>query len=673
MLAIKRIRIEIQTNRGLFGFDEIFKEKVQLIWSRGNTVGKSSILSAIFYGLGMEELIGGKGSTVLSSVFKKKLKFNDEDLQVLESKIFLEISNGIETNTILRTIVNESRTDSLATVFNTEYHLIYDPQTTATDYYVHGPKSATNNYGFFSYLEKFLGITLPMVPNRSGSESKLYLQLLFSGMLIEQKRGWADFFSAMPHFGIVDAKKRVVEYILNLDSLENEKRKKETLYEERTLKTNWKTLHREISNELNQYNIHLNGISGEIEIMNHKEPVELIIVKDDSPYALQKYITLLKEKYRSLEQLVKNDAPHIELLQEKLDSTLSNIQTLEKNISDAQALLNIENDNLSQLNQRLLLMDNDINNNQDALKLKKIGSTKNFDLFKDTCPTCKQKIADSVLTIQNSNLVMAIEENISHLTAQKKVVTHSLGQIEKNIEKITIKINQVKQAKNNLTNLARIIKNDIYSLNGSYSEESVFEKVRLFNEIEKYIEISEKYSDIETKFRSLSEKWKANREAKETLPKDNLSPKDKLKLNKLNTFFKSNLKKFDFSSTTDFFNITISEETFLPSIDGFDLKFDSSASDYIRGIWSFTIALLQTSIEVEGNHFGLIIFDEPGQHNIIKKDVTQLFDVLKSIEGYSQTFIGITTESIEITDIIKQNSFNNIEAIEIDTKSFKPF
>ena len=39
------------------------------------------------------------------------------------------------------------------------------------------------------------------------------------------------------------------------------------------------------------------------------------------------------------------------------------------------------------------------------------------------------------------------------------------------------------------------------------------------------------------------------------------------------------------------------------------MKFDSSASDNIRAIWSYTLALLQTSKKQIGNHPGVLIFD----------------------------------------------------------------
>lgn len=76
--------------------------------------------------------------------------------------------------------------------------------------------------------------------------------------------------------------------------------------------------------------------------------------------------------------------------------------------------------------------------------------------------------------------------------------------------------------------------------------------------------------------------------------------------------------------------IKLSEESYLPIIEEFDMKFDSSASDNIRAIWAYTIALMQTSIEKEGNHPGVIIFDEPNQHSIIPEDMCMRLMHLKN-------------------------------------------
>ena len=72
---------------------------------------------------------------------------------------------------------------------------------------------------------------------------------------------------------------------------------------------------------------------------------------------------------------------------------------------------------------------------------------------------------------------------------------------------------------------------------------------------------------------------------------------DMSKIALLNSHFIDNLRRYHYSSLSSFDGIEISEESLLPTIDGFDMKFDSSASDGIRTIWAFTLALLQVSIE----------------------------------------------------------------------------
>ncbi len=59
--------------------------------------------------------------------------------------------------------------------------------------------------------------------------------------------------------------------------------------------------------------------------------------------------------------------------------------------------------------------------------------------------------------------------------------------------------------------------------------------------------------------------------------------------------FVANLKDFKYTSISNIGAIEISRDNYMPVIDRFDMKFDSSASDNIRAIWSYTLALLQTS------------------------------------------------------------------------------
>jgi hypothetical protein len=48
----------------------------------------------------------------------------------------------------------------------------------------------------------------------------------------------------------------------------------------------------------------------------------------------------------------------------------------------------------------------------------------------------------------------------------------------------------------------------------------------------------------------------------------------------------------------------------------YNIKFDSSASDFIRCLWAYYTALLKTSIKFETNHPRLLMFDEPKQQDL---------------------------------------------------------
>ena len=61
MIQIKRLRVEIKTTNGVYGIDETFKSGLNFIASTDNTRGKSSVLAAIYYCLGLEQILGGVG------------------------------------------------------------------------------------------------------------------------------------------------------------------------------------------------------------------------------------------------------------------------------------------------------------------------------------------------------------------------------------------------------------------------------------------------------------------------------------------------------------------------------------------------------------------------------------------------------------------------------------
>ena len=148
---------------------------------------------------------------------------------------------------------------------------------------------------------------------------------------------------------------------------------------------------------------------------------------------------------------------------------------------------------------------------------------------------------------------------------------------------------------------------------------------------------------------------------------------DMSKIALLKSHFIDNLRRYHYSSLSSFDGIEISEESLLPTIDGFDMKFDSSASDGIRTIWAFTLALLQVSIEKDGNHPGVIIFDEPAQQSIVSEDMNSFIQSVSEVSSQSQIIMAITLNSHELVGIIDKLDANEYHKLEINDKAFKPF
>lgn len=189
MLQVNRIKAISRTDSGNYGFDYSFHSGLNFVCSSINTRGKSSALLAIYYCLGFEEIVGGRGKKTLTSVYKTVVE--DEqgtDHKVLESELWLEITNGDETVAIKRTAEMEGRNENLITVYHSNMDNAHNSETFVEDMYVHAQNSTTSIRGFHAFLEKFIGLELPLVPTNDGNEYKLYLQLLFSSMFIEQKK-----------------------------------------------------------------------------------------------------------------------------------------------------------------------------------------------------------------------------------------------------------------------------------------------------------------------------------------------------------------------------------------------------------------------------------------------------------------------------------------------------
>ena len=668
MLKIDRVRIEIQTEEGLYGCDERFETGLNLLASDDNTCGKSSILEAIYYGLGFEEIIGGKGEKVLTSVYKTYIEHDAKKLAVLEAKIYLQISNGHEIVTLYRAAKMENRDTKLITVYYAELEKIGEAAV-IEDTYVHMPNSAVNAQGFHRFLEKFLHLELPKVPATDGIQRKLYLQLVFSCMFIEQKHGWGDIFSGMPLLGIKDSKKRVLEFVMNLDTLNNEKKREKLKAEEARIKRDWEILVKDITNACNRETCDIVGLPMKPCVLTQINLTGIHVLKNKQD--INEYIAELKRKYNEIERIKPKIVDNFEELQEELSKTEDAIVSYEEDMRWLREHILQERANIQVLNNNLEIINNDLRNNKDAARLRNLGSALNCLTSKDICPICHQNISDSLLPGGEGIEIMSIDQNIKHLEAQKDMLEYAKKGHVHNRDEMDQKLQALQGKVFSLRRLAKALRNDLYAVDDNLSEAMVYKKIELQTKID-HLEGLLKFVEEQKKaFIELSDEWKIYLKEKKELPKEKFSKSDYEKLKLLREKFVSNLEAYNYKSVINKKEINISEESYLPTIEQFDMKFDSSASDNVRGIWAYTVALLEVSMAMEGNHPTVLIFDEPVQHSIVPNDMKKFLDSIIELGKNCQTIIGITVKDSDTQKNIDKLKLNECHLIKVKNKAFQ--
>ena len=676
MLRINRLRVEINTVKGVYGIDKAFEDGLNFIASLENTCGKSSILAAIYYCLGFEQILGGAGgigSKVLTSAFKTAIEDKGEPLTVTESGAYLEISNGIEIRTIYRNIKSESKDNHLVTVYYGNYDSISNNETLSEDYYVNIQNSATSEKGFHTFLEEFLHMELPLVRTSDGNERKLYLQMIFASMFIEQKHGWSDILSGMPVFGIRESKKRIVEYILGLDTLKNEKERDRLNAVKSQLEYKWGQLISDFEKAVHSESCDISNLPIHPRVLSDID-YSRIVVSVLGASSIEEEIQSLNSEYDGLRQLKPLVRDNFDALNTELSETQTQILVFESRSHKINRDLASYDEAIKRLNADLALVNSDIRNNNDAARLQKFGSeATGGNISADICPVCKQHIQDNLLDAEAASGFMSIEDNIRHLKEQKKMLEFTLGCRKESREKLSREKDDLEVRLQMLRRLAHTLRSDLFTTTDTEASEAIMlKRIEISNRIERLSKLQNTIVAFTEQLKELSKEWNIYLDQKNRLPKKDISESDVEKILLLKKQFIDNLKRYHYSSLSSFDGIDISiNSSLLPTIDGFDMKFDSSASDGIRVIWAFTMALLQVSIEKGGNHPGIIIFDEPAQQSIVPEDMKSFIETVVEIKKPFQIITAITLNSQELINIINGLDASSHHTIQIEGKAFK--
>lgn len=658
-MNIRAIKLRLATARGDFGFKFEFGRGLTVV--RGsNSSGKSTLLNCLMYGLGMEELVGGRGEKVLPYAVKEFFLHGEERVDVVASEVFVELENSSGSVVTLRRAIRDTARDpKLVEVFEGA-HLMTSSAGLGTPKptFLFDPGSAKKQEGFHHFLETFIGYQLPPVATTSGGMTKLYLQAVFAALAVEQKRGWTDYIANIPFYGIRDARTRVTEFLLGLSVFERQAKRAQLDGDSMAIDADWRRAFDNLRQAAAVNGVVVEGLSVTPTALLDPSTVQFVKSNGKTKTSIAEHVGQLRAEHAELGAKAEayGKASGAEALQE-LDSASEELQRL--SVLHERATANLALQKASQEEFRILLaeVNEDLDRNKTALKLRDLGAQMEVEVATNHCPTCHQSVDDTLLFGIVSGPQMDLRTNIEYLESQRRMLQRQVNGAQEEIRQSTIAVADV---------ATRLVAKHDYrnSLRGDVSTGAAESRAIVRRQIQIELELSN-LTGFETQAVALlvdlggiAARLADNQTARRALPKDAYSEQDLLRIRLFEKNFRSNASSFGYESA-EIQDIRISTDTLTPILSDLELRAiitkpkasliaDSSASDFVRLIWSYLLALYQTSATrgFEGNHPGVLLMDEPGQHSMRSGSQHALLQLLSG-QGKLQSIVAASFDENE--------------------------
>ncbi|MEG8026204.1 hypothetical protein QP162_20860 [Sphingomonas aurantiaca] len=92
--------------------------------------------------------------------------------------------------------------------------------------------------------------------------------------------------------------------------------------------------------------------------------------------------------------------------------------------------------------------------------------------------------------------------------------------------------------------------------------------------------------------------------------------------------------------------LEISEDTYRPQKEGFEIGFELSASDAVRLKWAYQLGLLDVGLQTQTLHPGLLVLDEPRQQEAAEASVSGLLKTAASLAAKGSQILIATSEQL---------------------------
>jgi hypothetical protein len=649
-LRLRQFDLRVNTPDGPFGVSLPFSSGL-VVLRADNSSGKSTCLQGIIYALGLEGMLSASRAIPLPHVATSSLtdEADGRELPVLESYVMLEFENEAGKVATARRYARHGSVDtSLITVWDGPVLTGNVRALRESAYFVRRPGAAQREAGFHHWLTQFVGWQLPEVPRFDGTMSPLYLETIFPLFFVEQKRGWGGIHAQTPtYLRIRDAGRRSAEFVLALSSGDLAARRQ--LLQERIVaaRQQWSQTVAAFRLAANEHGIIVRGVPDQPVAQWPADPRPSLWIT--VPGAQEEWQPLGDEITRltaQLDELNQRLLPRADDAAPEVSAELqASLQELHEVSYIADALhreLSIEEDQARSLDSRIVSLQDDVRRSQDAETLQRMGAPLTAVTPPD-CPTCHQELPSTLLAPASAIVAMPIERNIQLLKEQINLFQAMQTDLDSAIAAKRQQLITFDERVRALQQMVRAQRETLVSPRGTPSITDIETRVHLRDQVEALANVAGRLASLNTALTQVSQTWASLLAEQAQLRSQGMPDTDRAKINALQASFLDQLRDYGFTSLP-ISELTISEDTYQPVYEGFDLGFDLSASDMVRTIWSHRMGLLEVARQFDNRHAHLLVFDEPRQQSTDPLSFTALFKRAGSAAQHGQQVIFATSE-----------------------------
>lgn len=625
-LKINKLVYNILTYEGgNYGAVIPFKEGLNIIYGP-NSVGKTSIVTGIIYGLGAEKGLGI--FKTIQNPFKPEFYEKIEGKPVKTSYLLLEISNGIDVITIFRYIKG---TDiHLAAVKRCSADNFF--QTEEVEKLIVSGEGVFSEKGFQSFIFNFIGLKQVELPTYDQKLSKLYLENILPLFFVEQRAGWSQIQARqVTRYNIKDVKKVAFEYLFGLD------RFKLHLTEIKV---------KDLESKLKKSKDELSQKEENLLIISNAEKIDDIPIVNTSyigKTSIYDYINYLKQKYGAESEFINQLSSQNKEYEDSNDKLRDSLKTLDFQFRKTSERIDNITTEISGYENYLDRIKSNKYKNKQLKRIKELSTELNIKI----CPVCEStlhKSNDEECILCHSELNKKIstpEQNLAFLEDEentfKKVITQRILDRRKIIEQRNVVKDKIKEYESQLEHQTKTYAGKEFA----QLRKRILDADSTHKEMEKYSRISTRWEELKPLRRDITLTELELEKLKGEIAKYEQTDNDNLIINSIRKYVQSNVTSLGlFKGNRELINnIKVDgNDNYTPYLDNFDIYNISSSSDNIRIILSYYLALLQTSIKHSNiNNIcfpNILILDEPKQQNL---DNDSLVDCVSVIESISTT------------------------------------